>query len=135
MDTLLKGVILNHTINTFNLNPLGEENILRVTTDFSVVYKYKSPSKRWRDRATRKKFLHRFRAPVFVTLVPVSETPGSDPWSRPVSRSQTDPAQSSANDLRKALNKLDYMQAIVSFPVEFSDLSVSDIVRHSSTAR
>ena len=75
----------------------------------------KFPKKAPRDRARWERFLERFRVPVVIILVKVAEIPGCDPSFRPVSLSEPDHSQSVVNALQKALNRLSYMLAVISF--------------------
>ena len=50
MDYWLKGLILNHTLNSYTITPIESTNVLKTTMRFYGDYKYKSPSKRRREK-------------------------------------------------------------------------------------
>ena len=67
MDSRLKGIILNHTLKSYKITPIESANVLRVTMKFYGGFKYKSPSKRRRDKLRKEKFLAKFRRdPILV---------------------------------------------------------------------
>ena len=69
MDYQLKELILNHTLKSYAITSIESANVLKVTMKFYGGYKYKSPSKRRRDRLRKKKFLTKFRKdPVLVPV-------------------------------------------------------------------
>ena len=69
MDFRLKGIILNHTLKSYKITPIKSANVLRVTMKFYGGFKYKSPSKRRRDKLRKEKFLAKFRrAPILVPI-------------------------------------------------------------------
>ena len=78
MDSRLKGIILNHTLKSYNITPIESANVLRVTMKFYGGFKYKSPNKRRRDKLRKEKFLARFRRPPILVPIPFLE-PGQSP--------------------------------------------------------
>ena len=78
MDYQLKGLILNHTLKSYTITPIESANVLKVTMKFYGGYKYKSPSKRRRDRFRKKRFLAMFRKDPVLVPVPFLE-PGQSP--------------------------------------------------------
>ena len=69
MDSQLKGLILNRTLKSYTIIPIESNNVLEVTMKFYGGYKYKSPSKRRRDRLRKERFLARFkRDPLLVPI-------------------------------------------------------------------
>ena len=70
MDYWLKELVLHHALQSYTITPIESTNVLKVTMKFYGGYKYKSSSKRRRDKIRKEKFLVQFRSdPV---LVPVS---------------------------------------------------------------
>ena len=61
MDSQLKRLILNHTLKSYTITPIESNNVLEVTMKFYGGYKYKSPSKRRRDRLRKERFLAKFK--------------------------------------------------------------------------
>ena len=57
-----------------------------------------------KEQSQKKQVHGQVMAPAVLVPVPVAETNGFDPWSRPFFLSVTNPAQSLGNALRKALN-------------------------------
>ena len=78
MDYQLKGLILNCTLKSYDITPIESPNVLKVTMKFYGGYKYKSPSKRRRDRLRKKRFLAKFRKDPVLVPVPFLE-PGQSP--------------------------------------------------------
>ena len=78
MDYQLKGLILNHTLKSYDITPIESANVLKVTMRFYGGYKYKIPSKRRRDRLRKKRFLAKFRKEPVLVPVPFLE-PGQSP--------------------------------------------------------
>ena len=78
MDYQLKGLILNCTLKSYAITPIESANVLKVTMKFYGGYKYKSTSKRRRDRLRKKKFLAKFRKDPVLVPVPFLE-PGQSP--------------------------------------------------------
>ena len=70
MDSQLKGIILNHSLITYKISLIESTNVLRV--------KYKSPSKRRRDKLRKEKFLAKFRRDPILVPIPFLE-PGQSP--------------------------------------------------------
>ena len=65
----LKEIILNHTLKSYKITPIESANVLRVTMKFYGSFKYKSPSKRRRDKLRKEKFPAKFRrAPILVPI-------------------------------------------------------------------
>ena len=61
MDSQLKGLILNCTLKSYTITPIESNNVLEVAMKFYGGYKYKSPSKRRRDRTGRRGFWQSLR--------------------------------------------------------------------------
>ena len=78
MDSQLKGIILNHTLKSYKITPIESANVLRVTMMFYGGFKYKSPSKRRRDKLRKEKFLAKFRRDPILVPIPFLE-PGQSP--------------------------------------------------------
>ena len=78
MDSQLKGIILNHTLKSYMITPTESANKLKVTMKFYGGYKYKSPSKRRRDKCRKAKFLATLRREAFLVPIPFLE-PGQSP--------------------------------------------------------
>ena len=78
MDFRLKGIILNHTLKSYKITPIESANVLRVTMKFYGGFKYKSPSKRRRDKLRKEKFLAKFRRDPILVPIPFLE-PGQSP--------------------------------------------------------
>ena len=78
MDSRLKGIILNHTLKSYKITPIESANVLRVTMKFYGSFKYKSPSKRRRDKLRKEKFLAKFRRAPILVPIPFLE-PGQSP--------------------------------------------------------
>ena len=74
MDYQLKGIILNLTLKCYQITPTEKVNVLRVTMDFFGGYKYKSPSKRRKDRLRKQRFLAHFSVDPVVVPVPISRS-------------------------------------------------------------
>ena len=69
MDYWLKGLLLNHTLKSYTITPIEIANVLEVTMKFYGGYKYRSHSKRRRDRLRKERFLTNFkRDPVLVPI-------------------------------------------------------------------
>ena len=73
MDFRLKGIILNCTLKSYKITPIESANVLRVTMKFYGGFKYKSPSKRRRDRLRKEKFLAKFRRDPILVPIPFLE--------------------------------------------------------------
>ena len=73
MDSRLKGIIINHTLKSHKLAPIESANVLRVTMMFYWGFKYKSPSKRRRDKLRKEKFLATFRRDPILVPIPFLE--------------------------------------------------------------
>ena len=80
MDSQLKGIILNHTLKSYKITPIESANVLGVTIMFYGGFKYKSPSKRRRDKLRKEKFLAKFRRDSILVPIPFLE-PGQSPSS------------------------------------------------------
>ena len=80
MDSQLKGIILNHTLKSYKITPIESTNVLRVTIMFYGGFKYKSPSKRRRDKLRKEKFLAKFRRDPILVPITFLE-PGQSPSS------------------------------------------------------
>ena len=78
MDSQLKGLILNHTLKSYTITPIESNNVLEVTMKFYGGYKYKSPSKRRRDRLRKERFLAKFKRDPLLVPIPFLE-PGHSP--------------------------------------------------------
>ena len=78
MDSRLKGIILNCTLKFYSITPIESTNVLRVTMRFYGGFKYKSPSKRRRDKLRKEKFLAKFRRDPILVPMPFLE-PGKCP--------------------------------------------------------
>ena len=78
MDYQLKGLILNHTLKSYTITPTESANLLEVTMRFYGGYKYKSPSKRRRDRLRKERFLTKFKRDPLLVPIPFLE-PGQSP--------------------------------------------------------
>ena len=78
MDFRLKGIILNRTLKSYKITPIESANVLRVTMKFYGGFKYKSPSKRRRDKLRKEKFLAKFRSDPILVPIPFLE-PGQSP--------------------------------------------------------
>ena len=78
MDSRLKGIILNHTLKSYKITPIESANVLRVTMKFYGGFKYKSPSKRRRDKLRKEKFLAKVRRVPILVPIPFLE-PGQSP--------------------------------------------------------
>ena len=78
MDFRLKGIILNCTLKSYKITPIESANVLRVTMKFYGGFKYKSPSKRRRDKLRKEKFLAKFRSDPILVPIPFLE-PGQSP--------------------------------------------------------
>ena len=78
MDFRLKGIILNRTLKSYKITPIESANVLRVTMKFYGGFKYKSPSKRRRDKLRKEKFLAKFRSDPILAPIPFLE-PGQSP--------------------------------------------------------
>ena len=79
MDSRLKGIILNRTLKSYKIIPIESANVLRVTMMFYGGFKYKSPSKRRRDKLRKEKFLAKFRRDPILVPIPFLE-PGHSPF-------------------------------------------------------
>ena len=99
MDYQLKGLILNHTLKSYAITPIESANVLKVTMNFYGGYKYKSPSKRRRDRLRKKRLLAKFRKDPVLVPVPILE-PGQSP--HPVSLGRLVSATMEASLLKQA---------------------------------
>ena len=73
MDSQLKGLILNHTLKSYMITPIESNNVLEVTMKFYGGYKYKSPSKRRRDRLMKERFLAKFKRDPLLVPIPFLE--------------------------------------------------------------
>ena len=80
MDFQLKGIILNYTLKSYKITPIESANELKIMMKFYGGYKYKSPSKRRRDRLRKKRFLAQFRNDPVLEPVPFLG-PGQSPHS------------------------------------------------------
>ena len=78
MDSQLKGLILNHTLKSYTITPIESNNVLEITMKFYGGYKYKSPSKRRRDRLRKERFLAKFKRDPLLVPIPFLE-PGQSP--------------------------------------------------------
>ena len=78
MDYQLKALILNHTLKSYAITLIESANVLKVTMKFYRGYKYKSISKRRKDRLRKKRFLAKFRKDPVLVPVPFLE-PGQSP--------------------------------------------------------
>ena len=78
MDYQLKGLILNHTLKSYTINPMESTNVLEVTMTFYGGYKYKSPSKKRQNRLRKKRFLAKFKRDPLIVPIPFLE-PGQSP--------------------------------------------------------
>ena len=78
MDSQLKGLILNCTLKSYTITPIESNNVLEVTMKFYGGYKYKSPSKRRRDRLRKERFLAKFKRDPLLVPIPFLE-PGHSP--------------------------------------------------------
>ena len=78
MDSRLKGLILNCTLKSYTITPIESNNVLEVTMKFCGDYKYKSPSKRRRDRLRKERFLAKFKRDPLLVPIPFLE-PGHSP--------------------------------------------------------
>ena len=78
MDSQLKGFILNCTLKSYTITPIESNNVLEVTMKFYGGYKYKSPSKRRRDRLRKERFLAKFKRDPLLVPIPFLE-PGQSP--------------------------------------------------------
>ena len=78
MDSQLKGLILNRTLKSYTITPIESNNVLEVTMKFYGGYKYKSPSKRRRDRLRKERFLAKFKRDPLLVPIPFLE-PGQSP--------------------------------------------------------
>ena len=78
MDSQLKGLILNRTLKSYTITPIESNNVLEVTMKFYGGYKYKSPSKRRRDRLRKERFLARFKRDPLLVPIPFL-APGQSP--------------------------------------------------------
>ena len=78
MDSYLKGIILNCTLKSYKITPIESAHVLRVTMRFYGGFKYKSPSKRRRDKLRKEKFLAKFRRDPILVPIPFLE-PGQSP--------------------------------------------------------
>ena len=87
MDFRLKGIILNHTLKSYKITPIESANVLRVTMKFYGGFKYKSPSKRRRDKLRKEKFLAKFRRdpiPVPIPFLELGQSPSPAALGGPV---------------------------------------------------
>ena len=73
MDSRLKGLILNRTLKSYTITPMESNNVLEVTMKFHGGYKYKSPSKRRRDRLRKERFLAKFKRDPLLVPIPFLE--------------------------------------------------------------
>ena len=73
MDSQLKGLILNRTLKSYTITPIESNNVLEVTRKFYGGYKYKSPSKRRRDRLRKERFLAKFKRDPLLVPIPFLE--------------------------------------------------------------
>ena len=78
MDSQLKGLIPNHALKSYTITPIESNNVLEVTMKFYGGYKYKSPSKRRRDRLRKERFLAKFKRDPLPVPIPFLE-PGQSP--------------------------------------------------------
>ena len=78
MDSQLKGIIFNCTLKSYKITPIEKANVLKVTMRFYGGFKYKSPSKRRRDKLRKEKFLAKFRRDPILVPIPFLE-PGQSP--------------------------------------------------------
>ena len=78
MDSRLRGIILNHTVKSYKITPIESVNVLRVTMKFYGGFKYKSSSKRRRDKLRKEKFLAKLRRAPILVPIPFLE-PGQSP--------------------------------------------------------
>ena len=78
MDSQLKRIILNCTLKSYTITPIESANVLRVTMKFCGGFKYKSPSKRRRDKLRKEKFLTMFKRDPILVPIPFLE-PGQSP--------------------------------------------------------
>ena len=72
------GLILNYTLKSYTITLKESANVLKVMMRFYGGYKYKSPSKRRRDKLRKEKFLAKFRRDPLVVPIPFLE-PGQTP--------------------------------------------------------
>ena len=80
MDFQLKEIILNCTLKLYKITPLETANELKVMMKFYGGYKYKSSSKRKRDRLGKKRFLAQLRNDPVLVPVPFC-APGQSPYT------------------------------------------------------
>ena len=80
MDSRLKGIILNCTLKSYKITPIESANVLRVTMIFYGGFKYKSPSRRRRNKLRKEKFLAKFRRDAILVPIPL---PGAWPMPFP----------------------------------------------------
>ena len=73
MDSRLKGIILNHTLRSHTIACIESANVLNVMMRFYGGYKYKSPSKRRRDKLRKGRFLVKFRRDPILVPIPFLE--------------------------------------------------------------
>ena len=78
MESQLKGLILNRSLKSYTITPIESNNVLEVTMKFYGGYKYKSPSKRRRDRLRKERFLAKFKRDPLLVPIPFLE-PGHSP--------------------------------------------------------
>ena len=69
----LKGIILNCTLKSYRITTIESANVLEITMKFYWGSKYKSPSKRRRDRLRKEKFLAKFRRDPLLVPTPFLE--------------------------------------------------------------
>ena len=72
MDYCLKGIILDHTLKSYQITSIGKANVLS-GYGFLLGYKYKCPSKRRIDRLRKQKFLAQFKRDLELVPVPLLE--------------------------------------------------------------
>ena len=75
MDSQLKGLILNCTLKSYTIAPIESNNVLEVTMKFYGGYKYKSPSKRRRERLRKERFLAKFKRDPLLPFLEPGQSP------------------------------------------------------------
>ena len=78
MDFRLKEIILNCTLMSYKITSIESVNVLKVTMKFHRGYKYKTPSKRRRDRLRKKGFW-----PSSIKMLSLFPAPYLDPGQLP----------------------------------------------------
>ena len=113
MDYQLKGLILNCTLKSCTITPIESTNMLKVTMRFYGGYKYKSLSKKGRDKLGKEKLLAKLRRDPI--LVPISflepdQTPSPVALDGPVCAAITTAFMMQTEEMVDEMKGLHHMQ-------------------------